>query len=408
MPPAATSASERKKIAIRTVTCNILLLYCTNPAQIICILLPLVVASSPETHTSSHSVGSLANLWHAPQADIAFGDNIRATDVDFYSADIPTAALTRVLNGETALCSSKKKPSYGLETVRHYVCVTVENAFAYVDPTHKDAVIRQLSITRDQSLPPAPEVERLLRTPRPVRMHWDDIRYSLEAANVASVIVESYGQKASFECYKWMWDDSVIPNAQRRIIVDIGGYVNVPSHEGDIILAKVIRQPRAAGSLRTYGMLNDLTAMNDFTAGSVKYTADTKPGYNSRVLYSGRLYSPLVHVLKQYGALSLLDNPKTYRQLRLRLTQIDNFLLDLGSGRIDTTRMVGRLRFEVRVSVLPEQTMDDTLTGAIEHAKWILQFVKPVAIPVQVYVDAIKDYRETARRMRLVINLHKV
>lgn len=263
-------------------------------------------------------------------------------------------------------------------------------------------VLRQLEILRDQSLPAAEEEERLLRTPRPVRIHYSSLQTALGMANVQNVIVESYGMKAPMSAYKWMWNDAIISQHRRNIIVDIGGYVNIPSNANDLILLQVVTQP-PRGSFRTYNMLNDIVGQNDFSVGSLAYNTDEPFTYGNTFLCSARLYSPLVHVLKHYGASSLLDLPKTYKQARARLAQIDNFVNDYDRNRIDTTHMVGRMRFEVRVAVIPGHTQQQTLDAARIHARWLLQFVRAVPVPLRVYRWSLEDFRECASEMRLVI-----
>jgi hypothetical protein len=98
-------------------------------------------------------------------------------------------------------------------------------------------------------------------------------------------------------------------------------------------------------------MLNDIVQINNFGVGSILYDSGRSPDYTDTTVITGRFYSSLVHPLKQWGGQSLTDLPKTHKQARLRLMQIDKFVTDLDSGQIDPRQFTGKLHYEVQVGI---------------------------------------------------------
>ena len=205
--------------------------------------------------------------------------------------------------------------------------------------------------------------------------------------------------KGSLGSFHWIWNTEMQSEMQRASCVDIGGYfyLNEP-HNDDLILLRRSGQPCNAGSIRTYSMLNDVPAYNTFDAGTISYNSgdNTAQARCGTVLLAARLYTPLVHLLKQHGALSLLDMPRSYRQAKLRLSQIDNFMTKYDAGHVATDRAVGRIRWEVRVSFEAGTSRETVLNGAELHVRWLLQYANPVAVPLSVYWNAITEYRAAA------------
>ncbi len=80
-----------------------------------------------------------------------------------------------------------------------------------------------------------------------------------------------------------------------------------------------------------------------------------------------------------------MEMPVTYKQVRRRMSNIDNFLMKLDAGEVDLGRTCDRLRVEVRLTIPPGSTQADTVKSATEFTSWLLDHVQPVAVPVQIY-----------------------
>lgn len=231
-------------------------------------------------------------------------------------------------------------------------------------------------------------------------MHWGDISSALLLAGVNNVIVESYGMKGTLWAYNWLWEEETVAQTSRQTYIDLAGYVTVESNPTDIILLKITHQPEHYGRFRVYGMCNDIATRNDFAVGSVSFKCANEVERSGSVMDSARLYSPLIHTIKHYAALSLLEMPTTFKQIRHRICNIDSFITKLDAGEVDMGRTCGRLRVEVRLSISHGATQADTLQAARQHLRWLLQHVQPVTVPVQQYRRSIAEYRTAASNLQ--------
>ena len=146
-------------------------------------------------------------------------------------------------------------------------------------------------------------------------------------------------------------------------------------------------------------MFNDLVEEYCFDFGSVHYrhAEAGRHYYTDTHIESARFYSPFIHVLKQNGAQGITDVPYTYTQSRRRLSQVDNFLADVDSGRADRTYAVGRVRWEVRVNIQPGETQQQTIARATQAAESLLRCLRIRTVPWETYRGAVNEYREMAR-----------